>query len=123
MQLSVKGHEGQETIPEYFPSLQNKNVSSKNMRNLNNTPTLKELNHYITDMAPFYYDIGLELDIVNSKLKIIKNDPSLSNHKEKCLKMLQVWLEADTTATWKKLCDALQETRLSVLAEQVAKNL
>ena len=84
------------------------------------TPTLKELNHYITDMAPSYYDIGLQLDIVNSQLKLIKNDPSLPDRKEKCRKMLEVWLENDTSATWKKLCDhcdALEEEAVSVLAK------
>ena len=95
-------------------------MSSKYKRNLNDTPTLKELDHYITDMAPFYYDIGLELDIVNSKLKIIKNDSSLPDIKEKCLKMLELWLEVDPSATWKKLYDALQETGLSVVVEQLA---
>ena len=70
-------------------------------------------------MAPSYYDIGLQLDIVNSQLKLIKNDPSLSDLKEKCRKMLEVWLENDTSATWKKLCDALEEEGLSVLAEQI----
>ena len=94
-------------------------MSSKCKRNLNDTPTLQELDHYITDMAPFYYDIGLELDIVNSKLKIIKSDPSFPDLNEKCLKMLELWLEVDPSATWKKLYDALQETKLSVVAEQV----
>ena len=85
------------------------------------TPTLKELNHYITDMAPFYYDIGLQLDIVNSQLKLIKNDPSLPDLKEKCHRMLDVWLESDinASATWKKLCDALQEVNLNALAKKI----
>ena len=41
--------------------------------------------------------------------------------------MLEVWLEADASATWRKLYDALQETGLSVaeqvLAEQAANNV
>ena len=61
---------------EAFLSFQSGATSSNCMYNLRNTPTLKELYQYITDMAPFYYDIGLELDIVNSKLKFIKNNPS-----------------------------------------------
>ena len=89
-----------------------------NQNILETTPTLNELNHYITDMAPSYYDIGLQLDIVNSQLKLIKNDPSLSDLKEKCCKMLEVWLENDTS-TWKKLCDGLEEEGLNVLAEQI----
>ena len=120
---------------EKFPSLQNlvdggyvswitlieqdANGGLINQRILEATPTLKELNRYITDMAPSYYDIGLQLDIVNSQLKLIKNDPSLSDLKEKCRKMLEVWLENDASATWKKLCDTLEEEGLSVLAEQM----
>ena len=120
---------------EKFPSLQNlvdggyvswitlieqhTDGSLVNQKILEATPTLKELNRYITDMAPSYYDIGLQLDIVNSQLKLIKNDPSLSDLKEKCRKMLEVWLENDTSATWKKLCDALEEVELNVLAEQI----
>ena len=121
MQLPTKGNE---TISEVYalPLLKSETLSTKHTRNLNDTPTLKELDHYITDMASFYYDIGLELDVVNSKLKLIKNDPDLPDLKDKCLKMLELWLEADASATWKKLYDALQETRLTVLAEQVAKN-
>ena len=93
--------------------------------NLDATPTLNELNRYITEMAPSYFAIGLELDIVNSQLKLIKSDPGLPNLKEKCLKMLEVWLENDTSATWRKLCEALQEEHigLKVLAENMAKKI
>ena len=104
------------TIQKY-PSLLCNEGTTK--RDLFSIPTLKELNRYITDMAPSYYDIGLQLDIVNSQLKLIKNDPSLFDLKEKCCKMLEVWLENDTSATWKKLCDALKQAELSVLAEQI----
>ena len=103
-----------------FPSLQEiLDGGGVNQQNLGLTPTLNELNRYITNMAPSYYDIGLQLDIVNSQLRLIKNDPSLPDLKAKCCKMLEVWLENDTSATWKKLCDALQEVELNVLAEQI----
>ena len=97
---------------EKFPSLQ-KDIDGGlvNQKILEATPTLKELNHYITDMAPYYYEIGLQLDIVYDQLKLIKNDPSLSDLK-KCRKMLEMWLEKDTSATWKKLCDALEQEGL-----------
>ena len=94
-----------------------------NQQNLYATPTLNKLNRYITDMAPSYYDIGLEFDIVNSQLKLIKNDTRLPDLKEKCHKMLEVWLENDTSATWKKLCDALQEVGMSVLADRIKNSL
>ena len=88
-------------------------------QNLEASPTLNELNHYITEMAPSYYNIGLELDVVNSKLKVIQSDPSLPDLEEKCRKMLEVWLQTDTSATWKKLCDALQAVNMNVLAERI----
>ena len=75
------------------------------------------------NVAPSYYDIGLQLDIVNSQLKLIKNNPSLSDLKEKCRKMLEVWLENDTSATWKKLCDALEEVEQSIIAEEIKTTL
>ena len=104
------------SVVEKFPTLR---VEAPPKRNLNDVPALKELNRYIIDMAPFYFDIGLELDVLNSQLKLIRNDPSLPDLKEKCRRMLEVWLENDTSATWKKLCDALLETGQNVLADQI----
>ena len=103
------------------PDQQDTNGSLVNQQLLEAKPTLNKLNPYITDMAPSYYDIGLQLDIVNSQLKLIKNDhltfPSL---KEKCCGMLEVWLNKnDTSATWKKLCDTLEEQGLNFLARQI----
>ena len=93
---------------QMYPSLQGEEV-----------PTLNKLNCYIIDMATKYYEIGLQLDIVNSQLKLIKCNSGMPDFEEKCRKMLEVWLENDTSATWKKLCDALKEQGLSVLAEQI----
>ena len=108
--------EATELTFEKFPSLHdNLDGGIPNHRN----PTMKELNPYITDMAPSYYNIGLELDVVDSKLKVIQSDPSLPDLERKCRKMLEVWLETDISATWKKLCDALQDVGLIVLAEQI----
>ena len=47
---------------------------------------MNKLNHYITDMAPSYFNIGLEFDVGNSKLKLIQSDPNLPNYnlEEKC---------------------------------------
>ena len=84
-------------------------------------PTLNKLNPYITDMAPFYHRIGLELGIDNSQLNLIKEDHiSFPGLEEKCRRMLEVWLNKnDTSATWKKLCDALEEQGLNFLARQL----
>ena len=79
------------------------------------------LNHYITDISPYYYEVGLELDIVNSKLKVIKANPS--DIQEKCRNMLDVWLTGDTSATWRKLCDALEERDQCVLAKNIREKI
>ena len=104
-----------------FPSLQ-EILDRDTIANQEPASTLKELHRYITDMAPSYYKIGLELDIVNSKLRVIENDPGLPGLETNCCKMLDLWLETDTYATWKKLYDALQVVKMSVLAERI-KNL
>ena len=85
------------------------------------TPTLKELNQYISDIATCYYEVGTELDIRNSQLKVIKSDSGLPNLTDKCQKMFEVWLESDICATWKKLCDALEENQRQALAEKIRK--
>ena len=116
-----EGYSEEESVSrviEKFPLLKPE-TETPSKRNLNDVPTLKELNHYIIDMALFYFDIGLQLDVLNSQLKLIKNDPGLPDLKEKCRKMLEVWLENDTSATWMKLCDALCEIGQNVLAEQI----
>lgn len=86
---------------------------------LETTPRMEELDCYIIAMAPFYKEIGLELSIGNAKLIIIESEPSLSDLTKKCRRMLDVWLQSDTTATWKKLCDALEEKGIAALAHQI----
>ena len=70
-------------------------------------------------MAINYYDIGLELDIINSKLRIIQDDLKFPGLEEKCREMLNVWLDNDTSATWEKLCKALDRKNQSVLAKDI----
>ena len=110
---------------EKFPELNDEVTPPQSCHILDTTPTMKELNHYITDMAPVYYSIGLELDVRNSQLKVIERDPSLASIKQKCRVMLELWLENDTSATWKKLCAALQEPTIGLcnVAEQIKKYL
>ena len=92
-----------------------------NQQLLEATPTLNKLNRYITDMAPSYYHIGLELGIDNSQLNLIKEDHiSFPGLEEKCRRMLEVWLNKnDTSTTWKKLCDTLEELGLNFLAGRI----
>ena len=80
---------------------------------------MNKLNRFISEMARHYYEIGLELDIINSRLKLIKHDTKYPGLEDKCYNMLNLWLENDTTATWKKLCNALEEINQSVLAKDI----
>ena len=85
---------------------------------------MSELNRYIMDMAPSYYHIALDLDIVKKFLRPIKNDPILTNDTQKCYKMLEVWLENDgTSATWNKLCYALEENDKHELAKKIRETI
>ena len=72
-------------------------------------------------MALHYYNIGLELDIITSKLRIIQNDSRFPGFEEKCREVLNLWLESDISATWEKLCKALERTDQCVLAEDIKK--
>ena len=88
-------------------------------------PTLRLLNHYdfITRMALHYYNIGLELRIDDSQLSNIHNDSRFPSHEEKCRQMLAVWLKKDTSATWEKLCKALEINKHDVLARDIRKTI
>ena len=101
---------------EQILTLTLKYLGTSTTAGLDATPTLQELSRYVTDIAPYYYDIGLELDIRNSQ--VIKSDSSLPNLTDKCQKMFEVWLETDTCATWKKLCDALEENNIKYLLKR-----
>ena len=80
---------------------------------------MNKLNCWIPRMASYYYNVGLELDIVNSQLKNIKTDSQFSGYEEKCREMLDVWLAKDTSATWEKLCVALESIDQKVLARDI----
>ena len=75
-------------------------------------------------MAPSYHEIGLALDIVYSDLKTIKRDSKLPDPTQKCYRMLEVWLKKKgTSATWKRLCDALDENDEHELAKNIRETI
>ena len=74
-------------------------------------------------MATHYFVIGLELDIVNSKLRIIQEDLRFPGPEEKFQQMLNVWLDSDTSATWEKLCKALERNNLNTLAKDIREKI
>ena len=88
-------------------------------------PTLHLLKHhnFIVRMATDYYDIGLELGIDNNQLRNIRDDLRFPGPVEKCREMLAVWLGNDTSATWEKLCKALETTHQKVLARDIRQKI
>ena len=67
-------------------------------------PTLKDLQRWITPQyAPCWREIGIQLDLTNETLSIIREDNPHSITK-RCNAMLSKWLEVDdTSASWQKL--------------------
>lgn len=125
-ELLMKGINQVEAIDltyERYPELKDEvAVDSTTLNPAAARPEMKKLFRYISDMAPSYFAIGLEL-VPYNKLKVIKT--SNFDNKEKCEKMLQLWLQIDVDATWTKLCKALRECeeKLCTLADQILSDL
>ena len=119
LELTAEGYSEEEAVSrvlEVYPLLKSHKPAK---RNLDDIPKMKELNIYTVDIASFYLDLGLQLNIPNENLQLIDKEHSLPSLREKCQKMLEEWLERDTTATWKKLCQALQQLRKNSLALKI----
>ena len=76
------------------------------------TPLLKELYEHITPQFAADWPvkvIGTQLGLPSGELKAIEAGWP-TNVKWCCNQMLQKWLEVDTTASWKKLFNAIAVT-------------
>jgi len=72
------------------------------------TPTLLELQRYITPRyAAEWRELGVELGLDDSRLRIIRKD-NPNSVEDCCNAVFSVWLRKDTTATWKKVLDAVE---------------
>lgn len=75
---------------------------------MNTTPTLKDLQRYFIPLyAARWKALGIQLGLSFSALKILEND---NQHQafQCCVSMLDMWLQLDTTASWKKLFTATE---------------
>ena len=80
---------------------------------MNTIPALKDLYHYITPQhAADWKVIGTLLDLPNGELQAIEAGYP-TNVQWCCNRMLEKWLEMDTTATWGKLFTVLESSVLS----------
>ena len=74
-------------------------------------PALKYLNRYVVPaIAPKWYDVGLELmDIQDEKeLNVIRVEQSISDDKERAIKMLTVWRDKKIDASWNDILKVLK---------------
>ena len=83
---------------------------------LEEKPTPKMLSQINRFLTAYWKEIVYEL--LNTE-DVNNIDSTTKDNKGKCLDMLMKWLEADTTATYSKLMDALYEHNLPAVAEQI----
>jgi len=77
----------------------------------------------IQEVAPHFYDIGLELGVEEAELRIIRTD-----HPQQCRKSCQIMFEKylkKDGATWKEVIDGLRcdAVKLLYLAGNIEKDL
>jgi len=87
-------------------------------------PSMRALNkNVIQEVAPHYYDIGLELGIEPVQLRIIKTD-NPNQCCQKCQLMFEKFLGSGS-ATWKAVIEALRfsAAQLLNLAERIEVDL
>ena len=80
---------------------------------MNTIPALKDLYQHITPQyAADWKVIGTLLDLPNGELQAIEAGYP-TNVQWCCNRMLEKWLEMDTTASWDKLFTVLESSALS----------
>ena len=79
------------------------------------------LKYVVPEISTKWYQIGTELCVHTSRLKIIeKNNPQ---DVEACtIKMLQFWLQKEV-ASWNQLIEAIKSAKLEHLASEIKKLL
>ena len=83
---------------------------------MNTTPLLKDLYEHITPQyAADWNVIGTKLDRPSGELKAIKAE-NPTDVRWCCNKMLENWLEMDTTASWEKLFSVIESRAVSYSA-------
>ena len=78
-------------------------------------PELKDLLIAVKDIVN-WHDLGLHLDLPESKLASIATHPDIEGHRRM---MLSEWLQFDPEASWEKLATALSKIGKNVIAVNV----
>ena len=72
----------------------------------------------VSDVAE-WFDLGLQLGLPSTTLRLIAADPNIKDIKSQRLAMLSEWLKYDTAASWEKLAAALATIGENVVADNV----
>ena len=78
-------------------------------------PELKDLLIAVKDIVN-WHDLGLHLDLPESKLASIATHPDIEGHRRM---MLSEWLQFDPDASWEKLATALSKIGKNTIAANV----
>ena len=70
----------------------------------------------VKDITTEWYDLGLQLGLKDSVLKLIRSDHDTGGHLRM---MLSKWLDTDTEASWDKLANALSKIGKDVVAAAI----
>ena len=70
----------------------------------------------VKDVITEWYDLGLQLGLPDSTLKLIASNPDVEG---RLRMMLSKWLEYDTQASWHKLANALNTMGKNVVAANI----
>ena len=70
----------------------------------------------VKEVITEWYDLGLQLGLPDSTLKLIGSSPDIEGHLRM---MLSKWLDYDTEASWDKLANALNIMGKNVVAANI----
>ena len=70
----------------------------------------------VKDIITEWYDLGLQLGLPDSSLRLIGSNPDIEGHLRM---MLSKWLSYDTQASWEKLANALNTMGKNAVAANI----
>ena len=85
-----------------------------------NKPIYKDLELYLEHISSYWRKIAIYLGISRQQISVINIDNSLM--KDKCSKMLRIWLEKTISPCWCHFIEALIDCRLHDVAEAAKKH-
>ena len=86
-------------------------------------PTLKLLMKYRNEIAPYWFNVGMQLLQHEYYYKLAEIRNNYNDVEQCCMQMLQYWLMVDAEASWNKLIDTLQRVDLNTAAARIKRDI